>query len=427
MGSSSQQTQSTTNTSPWSVQEPYLQQGFGAASSGLGQANANASNPNYAAPTGFTAGLTPQQLATYNSMSGYNSNAPGAMDNYGTGALNLGSNEANAAGTGLGNYNPFSTNNIQTAINGGNAYAAGLNIPAQVQAAMFPAVQTANEVTLPGMASAANPSGNANSSRTAIGEGLVQQGLAENAQNIGANLEAGAYNTGAGLAQNAATANNQQQLGALSTEGSLGQGQGALGTGALGQSVNTQGNVYGIQGQGGAGLQAGNQAGLTNQLQGYNFGQSSPFQALQNYWNIIGSGSWGGTSNTNSNTTYNPSLFSTIGGLMGAGGSLLGAGPSTAAGGAASGGSGLLGLLAMSDRRQKRDIEQVGELFDGTKVYRYRFNNHPQWHIGVMAQEVEEDRPESVFEHEGVKYVNYLTATDRAAHMRRQRQGYLGH
>lgn len=345
MGSSSQQTQSTTNTSPWAVQSPFLQQGFNAASSGLSQAQNNANNPNYGAPTQFTAGLTPQQLATYGAASGYNPTSGAQMGAYGTGALSTSNGESGAAAGGLAGYNPFATNNIQTAINGGNAYAAGLNIPAQVQAAMFPAIQTANEVTLPGIGSAANTGGNANSSRTGIAQGLVQQGLAENAQNIGAQLEANAYNTGAGLAQNAAAQNNQTALGALGTEGQLGLGNGQLGTGALAQGVNTQGNIYGIQSQGGAGLQAGNQAGLTNQLQGYNFGQSSPFQALQNYWNIIGSGSWGGTSNTNSNTTYNPSLFSTLGGLLGAGGSLLGSGPSVGANGAASAGSGILGVL----------------------------------------------------------------------------------
>jgi hypothetical protein len=347
MGSSSQQTQSTTNTSPWAAQIPFLQQGFDAASSGLGQAGANAGNPNYAAPTGFTAGLTPQQLSTFTAMSQYGSGAPNAEYNFGSAATNLGQGALTTGTNGLINYNPAATNNIGADIAGGNAYAAGANIPGQVQAAMQPAIETARDVTLPGMASASNIGGNENNSREALSEGIVQRGLGEQAGNLATELGANYYNTGAGLTANANAANNPLTLQGLTNLSQTGTAEGGLGLGALSSSIGNQGQVFGIQGQGGAGLQGGNQANLTNQLQGFNFGQSSPFQALQNYWNVIGSGSWGGTSNTNSNTTYNPSLFSTLGGLMGAGGSLMGSSPSVAANGATSGGSGLLGLLAM--------------------------------------------------------------------------------
>ena len=73
------------------------------------------------------------------------------------------------------------------------------------------------------------------------------------------------------------------------------------------------------------------------------------------------------------------------------------------------------GLLAfLSDRRAKEDIEQVGTLFDGTPVYRFRYIGQPAMQIGLMAQDVEKIAPEAVSEINGVKFVNYQIATEKA-------------
>jgi len=77
--------------------------------------------------------------------------------------------------------------------------------------------------------------------------------------------------------------------------------------------------------------------------------------------------------------------------------------------------AGGLGSLWKSDRRAKEDIEQVGELFDGTPVYRFRYIGSPAFQIGLMAQDVEKYAPEAVEEINGLKHVDYLIATDRAA------------
>lgn len=63
--------------------------------------------------------------------------------------------------------------------------------------------------------------------------------------------------------------------------------------------------------------------------------------------------------------------------------------------------------IALSDRRFKRDIERIGTLDNGIPVYRYKFKNRQETHIGVIAQDVEKVKPEAVIEHEGVKYVDY--------------------
>ncbi len=73
-----------------------------------------------------------------------------------------------------------------------------------------------------------------------------------------------------------------------------------------------------------------------------------------------------------------------------------------------------LGKSLFSDRRLKTEIKQVGELYDGTPVYRFRYlpGDGPTV-IGLMADEV---TPEAVTQDDhGFKMVDYEVATQRAA------------
>lgn len=74
-----------------------------------------------------------------------------------------------------------------------------------------------------------------------------------------------------------------------------------------------------------------------------------------------------------------------------------------------------VGALYQSDIRTKTDITRIGVLFDGTAVYRFRYKGHPRFHIGIMAQDVEEFEPAAVHEIGGTKFVDYKLATERAA------------
>lgn len=66
-----------------------------------------------------------------------------------------------------------------------------------------------------------------------------------------------------------------------------------------------------------------------------------------------------------------------------------------------------------SDRRLKEDIEQVGALFDGTPVYRFRFKGQKNILVGLMADDVEKRIPEAVKEGAlGFKTVDFKLATD---------------
>lgn len=79
--------------------------------------------------------------------------------------------------------------------------------------------------------------------------------------------------------------------------------------------------------------------------------------------------------------------------------------------------SGLSSILAFSDERVKEDIEHIGELEDGSKIYRFRYKGDPKVHIGLIAQEVEKRQPSAVVEIGGIKAVNIKKATNKAARM----------
>lgn len=77
------------------------------------------------------------------------------------------------------------------------------------------------------------------------------------------------------------------------------------------------------------------------------------------------------------------------------------------------GGLGLLGFSMFCDERAKQDAHRIGELDNGAGVYRFRYKmdvadlgNEAPWHIGPMAQELEEVQPEAVHTTQnGLKFV----------------------
>jgi hypothetical protein len=82
--------------------------------------------------------------------------------------------------------------------------------------------------------------------------------------------------------------------------------------------------------------------------------------------------------------------------------------------GGSGGGGGLLGggLLGISDERLKKDVAKVGELYDGSNVYAFKYLWDETPRLGLMAHEVERRTPDAVIEHpSGYKMVDYAKAT----------------
>lgn len=385
MSSQTSSTNSSQQTSPWGPQASALTTAFGNAQNAYNTAS------QAQAPTNFTAQMTPDQLSTYNNMLGYaNGNtSPATETAAGNGMLSSGTAATNSAINGMTSYNPSATNNTQSVVNAATQYANGQNIQGQVNNSMLMANQEANQVTLPGMEQSAANNGNINGSRTGLSEGIVQQGLSEQAANLGSSLYNSSYNTGLQLAENQQATNNQQSLTNNQALGTLGSGYAGQGVSTLSSGINDQNNLYTMAQAGGAGQQTNNQEGLTNQQQQFQAQSTDPYSALDGLMGIIGGTNWGSNSTGTSNTTTTPSALSTIGGIM----------------------SSLGGFAMMSDRRTKADIAQIGELYDGTPVYRFRYKGEHKVQIGLMAQDVEGVTPEAVHTIGGIKFVNYDAAT----------------
>ncbi len=389
MSSSAKQTTDSTQsstTNPWDVQTPYLTQAFSGASNALGQAQSNA-----VIPSEFTAQFTPSQISAFQQMqnTGMNNNQiPASSANAGASTSGAGAAGVNSGLYGLMNYT--NQGGTQSNINAAEAYAGNQPIGAMTKAAMQPAIDTANYLTNPAIDSSSAADGNINSSRNAIQHGLVTKGLQTDASNVAANLTGQAYNSGLSLAEQNSESNNSNTLSSLMGQLSGGTSAVNAGTAANSGAVSQQGGLYDIATGGIAGQNAAAQAADTNAQQAFTANTNDPFAALRNYYGIVGANNWGGstTGSGTSTTTSTPSIWSTVGGLMTAGGSLM-----------------------MSDEREKRDILPVGKLNDGQKIYRYRYKDSPTWYVGLLAQEVEKIHPEAVREIFGVKHVNYDLAT----------------
>jgi hypothetical protein len=164
---------------------------------------------------------------------------------------------------------------------------AGQNIDGQVNDAMLNAKQQARDVTLPGIQQNAAISGNADSSRSGIAQGLVERGLAEQSANLGSTLRNAAYGQGLQLAQQQAQNNNTGTLSAL-------QSLGVVGT----QDANAGANVFGS---------SLNNTGTANNINQNNYGNGvqNAYAALQNYMKLIGGTNWGQTTSTTGNSQTN--------------------------------------------------------------------------------------------------------------------------
>lgn len=206
---------------------------------------------------------------------------------------------------------------------------------------------------------------------------LLQQGYtqalqtAQQQQGLGLSAEQANRATQAQAAQLISGLGAQQfGMGAQTAQQLAGLGQGAQGA-----------SLQGAQAQMGAGqmAQQTEQAGLQALYNQFLQEQSYPFQVAQFLANIaMGTGALSGSTTT----TRQPGGY-------------------------------------FSDSRLKEDIEEVGTLHDGQPIFKFRYKGEPReaTKIGLMADEVEHDKPEAVGLAGGYRTVNYDEATKDAASM----------
>lgn len=319
MGSTTTTGQTQSSSAPWAPQAAALTDAFQNAQ------NAYGTSSQAQAPTDFTAQFTPDQLQTFQSMLGYanGNSSPGTTSSTGNSLQTAGTNATQGALNGLSTYDPTQLNNTQSISDAAKQYADNQNIGAQTAAATQQGMETARDVTMPGIEQNAALSGNTNSSRTGIADGLVQRSLAENAANTYNSLYGQAYGNGLNIASSNANANNANELGALTGAASAGTNAANSGVNASTSGINQQTGLYNLANAAGSGEQAANQADLTNQNQQYQSGVSSPYASLQQLMSIIGSQKWGSDTTGTTSQTSTPSALSMIGGGLGLLGSFL--------------------------------------------------------------------------------------------------------
>lgn len=321
-----QTTNTTTTNAPGGPQAGALNTIYG----GLAGAYNKTKDLNYTGD--FYAAPNQTQYDAYNQAGGFaggiGAGIPGAQINAGMPLLAQGFGGAGGALSGLLNYglNDQTGNNINTA----NTYANNPYIDQAVRAATYGANRNAAENDIPNLYRGAAASGNLNSDRTALAQGVVERGLAENAQNIGAQMRNDAWSRGL----QTALEQGQMGLGALSNAGSLGANIGAAGSGMLSQGITDQQGLSKLYESAGTGLQGLAQNGIDNNLAKFQFQQQNPWTALNNYYGIAGQGNWWGTQNQNStsiglNPMQNPSspgVGSYVGAALGGLGTVAGLG-----------------------------------------------------------------------------------------------------
>lgn len=226
------------------------------------------------------------------------------------------------------------------------------------------------------------------------------------AQQAALNTMQGGYQTG-----------NQQQLQALSMFPAMLQAQFAPSQAMI---------------QAGQGLTGLEQQVLSDAEKRFYGEQQAPWTNLNQYMNAIGQPT------TGSGSVSQPYFTNPLANVLGAGtgalglynglsnAGILGSGAGKGAGAvgapiveslgswsplAATAGTAGKGLGKMSDRRLKRDIENIGTLPNGLSIYSFRYLWDDEPEIGLMADEVEVVHPEAVMTGPfGFKTVNYAQA-----------------
>lgn len=153
----------------------------------------------------------------------------------------------------------------------------------------------------------------------------------------------------------------------------------------------------GAIGQAGEARDAYTQAGINENVARYNYENNKQMDWVNKYLQILNGGYPGGVTNSTSTGTQSASTStSPWGSIMGGVGLALQAAP----------------LFGFSDERLKEDIsEPIGTTFDGLPLRRWRYKGDPTPHIGFVAQELAELRPDAVAEHSS----GYLMVDHRAA------------
>ena len=281
----------------------------------------------------------------------------GNANNFASGNFNQGSNAASGAmagntGFAMGQGNAGLSQGLQMAgtdrtasnIASGEAYANNDAVRGMIDSSMTDVRRNLGENVLPGINARAVGTGNMNSSRAGVAEGIANRDAGETAANIAAKIRGQAYTSGLGMAEAGGIANMQGSLAAgnlgnnMAVSGARGEQMGnqlnsqnltmqQQGNNALGQGVSMGSGMLTAGGQNAA---AGGQLGLAGGglfqqdqqgenmagLQKWQGDQAQPWAPLNNYYKVVGNKNWG-SQTTSKGTSTTADSGNPIGSLAG--------------------------------------------------------------------------------------------------------------
>lgn len=309
-GANTNNATTTATQDPWSVQQPYLLAGF---QGGANAYNNAMQNPVYQGQ--LYAGLDPLQLqavqGTANFANGIGANAANSTLNASTGMMNPASQGMLNAGQGL--MQASSVAPTQANIEAAGAYSNNPFLNGAIDAASRDVTRNLTENVLPSINRAGSATGNTNSSRTGMAEGIALRGAQDRIGDISATMRGDAWNRGLQTAEAARQANMQ----GMSSAGSLyGNAMDSALRGAAAGTTMGYNNLDALSKAGGV-LQGDAQSQINANYQNWMNQQTQPFDWLDRYMTAV-KGNYGGTT-VNGSNNGNPTWLNALqGGLGGA-------------------------------------------------------------------------------------------------------------
>lgn len=310
-GSNKNSGSATTTTTPWKVQQPYLLGGFSDAGSAY---NALKAQPYYSGS--LYAGLNPMQQSA---IQGTQNFATGAGAETATNML--GSSNASLGGAfgQLGTAGALSTfapgNATMGNIMDAGMYADNPYMSGMIDAASRDVTRNLTEDVLPGINRLGSATGNTNSTRTGVAEGIALRGAQDRVGDIASAMRGDAYSQGLSLAEQARQGNMNARLNALTNAGNIygnAFGQGLQGS-AAGLTAGYN-NLDAIS-KAGALQQQDAQGQINADFARWNAQQQRPFDLLDRYMQVVG-GQYGSTKTATSDNGQ-PTWMNTLQGALG--------------------------------------------------------------------------------------------------------------
>ena len=314
-GSNKNSGSSTTSVAPWKTQQPYLKTGFNAAA---GLYDKYMDYPSwYQGP--LYAGMNEMQQGAATGAGQYaigqGMGLSQGMINDSQSYLGQTGNFLSAANRMAG-FNPADPTS-QNIYNAGQ-YADNPYLNGAIDAASRDVTRNLTEDVLPGINRQAAGTGNTNSTRTGIAEGIALRGAQDRIGDIASTIRADAYNSGLNLSEQGRQANMQGTL--------SGQGMGldalntAIGRGMDMRNQGMQGtvNMFDILGRAGDQYQQDAQGYADANYTRWKGQYDQPWDLLSRYMGAVGGTNWGSTTKQTTDNGSSNWMNALQGGIGGA-------------------------------------------------------------------------------------------------------------